>query len=148
MVTLQKLRKNIPYITSMLFVVLFVYAASSKLFDHQQFQIQLGQSTILTAYADTVAWIVPALELVLSFFLLFERYRLFALYACLGLMSMFTVYIILILNFSDFIPCSCGGVLENLDWSEHVVFNIFFMVLAFFSILELEKNRNFKPDMI
>ncbi|MEP2057667.1 MAG: MauE/DoxX family redox-associated membrane protein [Maribacter litoralis] len=148
MVTLEKLRKNIPYITSMLFVVLFVYAASSKLFDYQQFQIQLGQSTILTAYADTVAWIVPALELVLSFFLLFERYRLFALYACLGLMSMFTVYIILILNFSDFIPCSCGGVLENLDWSEHVVFNIFFMVLAFFSILELEKNRNFKQEMI
>ncbi|KKN82525.1 hypothetical protein LCGC14_0308210 [marine sediment metagenome] len=148
MVTLEKLRKNIPYITSMLFVVLFVYAASSKLFDYQQFQIQLGQSTILTAYADTVAWIVPTLELVLSFFLLFERYRLFALYACLSLMTMFTVYIILILYFSDFVPCSCGGVLENLSWKEHVVFNVLFIMFALFSILELEKRRNSKCEMI
>ena len=141
MVTLEKFRKNIPYITSMLFVVLFVYAASSKLFDYQQFQIQLGQSTILTAYADTVAWIVPTLELVLSFFLLFERYRLFALYA-------FTVYIILILNFSDFVPCSCGGVLENLSWKEHVVFNVLFIMFVLFSILELEKRRDSKCEMI
>ena len=61
---------------------------------------------------------------------------------------MFTVYIILILYFSDFVPCSCGGVLENLSWKEHVVFNVLFIMFALFSILELEKRRNSKCEMI
>ena len=63
-------------------------------------------------------------------------------------MTMFTVYIILILNFSDFVPCSCGGVLENLSWKEHVVFNVLFIMFVLFSILELEKRRDSKCEMI
>ena len=62
-----------------------------------------------------------------------------------ALMVMFTTYIIIILNFSDFIPCSCGGVLEDLSWSEHIVFNLFFIVLAILGILILEtKNQTRK----
>ncbi len=134
MIQLEKLKKNIPYIISMLFVLLFVYAASSKLMNYQQFKVQLGQSPILTAYAETVAWMVPLIELVFSFLLLFESYRLFALYASFGLMTMFTTYIILILNFSDSIPCSCGGVIDALGWNGHLYFNIFLMALALIGI--------------
>jgi hypothetical protein len=43
---------------------------------------------------------------------------------------MFTFYIVIILNFSSFIPCSCGGILEKLGWREHLIFNIFFLFLA------------------
>lgn len=135
MIRFERIKPYIPYVTSMLFVVLFVYAATSKLLDYQQFQVQLDQSPILNAYGDTVAWLVPVLELVVAFLLLFDKYRLFALYISLGLMSVFTTYILLILNFSDYIPCSCGGVLEDLGWTEHVVFNLVFMALAFFAIL-------------
>jgi hypothetical protein len=54
--------------------------------------------------------------------------RLKALYLSVGLMIVFTTYIILILNFSSFIPCSCGGILETLGWTEHLIFNLFFIV--------------------
>jgi hypothetical protein len=43
---------------------------------------------------------------------------------------MFTTYIIIILNFTSFTPCSCGGVLEDLGWTEHLIFNIAFIVLS------------------
>ncbi|MBO0322168.1 hypothetical protein J0X14_07665 [Muricauda sp. CAU 1633] len=125
----------LPYSVSILYVILFIYAATSKLWDFRQFKIQLGQSPVLTAYADWVAWHVPVTEYILAFLLLWETTRLKALYATLGLMTMFTTYIILVLNFSDYVPCSCGGVLEDLGWTEHIAFNLFFILMALSAIL-------------
>src|SRR5690606_7657944 len=54
---------------------------------------------------------------------------------------MFTAYIVIILNFTEFIPCSCGGVLEDLGWTEHLIFNIVFILLAAVGILLLQKQE-------
>jgi uncharacterized membrane protein YphA (DoxX/SURF4 family) len=125
----------------LLYIVLFVYAATSKLMDFQQFKVQLGQSPVLTAYADWVAWTVPLLEYLLALLLLVGHYRYIALYGAFGLMVMFTTYILVVLNFSDYIPCSCGGVLEDLGWTEHIVFNLVFIGLALLGILLAERER-------
>jgi hypothetical protein len=62
---------------------------------------------------------------------------------------MFTTYIFLILNFSDYIPCSCGGVLEKMGWTEHIVFNLIFIVIAAIGVFYLEMNRaTLKTDVI
>ncbi len=143
---LKKIRVWFHYTVSMLLAVLFVYAATSKLWDFQQFKVQLGQSPILTAYADWVAWLVPITEYVLALLLVMDSFRLSALYGAFGLMIVFTTYIILVLNFSDYVPCSCGGVLENLGWTEHIVFNLVFVVLSLIAILQLEKNP--KTDLL
>src|SRR5690606_28267369 len=45
------------------------------------------------------------------------------------------VYIAAILNLGVFIPCSCGGVLEKLGWTEHLVFNCVFVALALVGIV-------------
>ena len=140
----DKIRNWIPYTVSILLAILFIYAASSKLFDFQQFKIQLGQSPILTAYAHWVAWVVPMVEYVLALALILETFRLRALYGSFALMIMFTTYIVLVLNFSDYIPCSCGGVLEDLGWTEHIVFNLAFVLLAFVAILILEPKKTVK----
>lgn len=50
-------------------------------------------------------------------------------------------YIYLILNYSDFIPCSCGGISEKLSWTEHLVFNIGFIALALVAIVLTEKEK-------
>jgi uncharacterized membrane protein YphA (DoxX/SURF4 family) len=118
-----------------LVISLFVYAAVTKLLDYQKFRVQIGQSPLLTAFAGWVAWIVPAVELIISALLVTIRYRLIALYAAFGLMVMFTAYIIAITQFSDYIPCSCGGVLEKLNWTEHLVFNLVFVVLTLTAIV-------------
>ena len=62
--------------------------------------------------------------------LVWGRFRLIGLYAAFTLMTMFTVYIIAILQFSYKIPCSCGGILESMGWTEHLIFNIGFVLLA------------------
>jgi hypothetical protein len=55
---------------------------------------------------------------------------------------MFTAYIIAITKFSDYIPCSCGGVLQEMGWGEHLVFNICFVLLALAAILCYRKQEN------
>ena len=122
-------------IICLLFVVLFTYAAVSKLLEFEKFRAQLGQSPLLTAFADMVVWTIPAVELAISLLLFVPRFRLGALYASLSLMTLFTAYIVAILYFSPYVPCSCGGILEKLGWTEHLVFNLLFIALAIAGIV-------------
>ncbi|MDO6761883.1 hypothetical protein Q4566_16875 [Tamlana sp. 2_MG-2023] len=118
-----------------LFIFLFSYAAISKLLDYSLFKIQLGQSPLLTAFAGWVAWVIPSIELITVIMLVIPKLKLVALYGCLSLMSLFTWYIFAILNFSEYVPCSCGGILDKLGWQEHLVLNISFIILAIIGIL-------------
>lgn len=129
-----------------LFIVLFVYAAASKLADVEQFRVQIGNSPLLTDFAGVIAWIIPIGEIVVAIALAIPRLRLAALYAAFSLMIMFTAYIIIILNFADHVPCSCGGVLEKLGWTEHLIFNIVFVLLALVGIIILSKQGEIRQN--
>ena len=137
-----KIQKLFLETVCLLYVLLFVYAAVSKLLDFENFQIQLGQSPLLSAFAGWVSWLVPMIELIIVLFLLFPKWRAIALFAAFSLMIMFTTYIFIILNYSSFVPCSCGGILEKMGWTEHLIFNIFFVGLAVLGLV-LEKQQNY-----
>ncbi len=125
-------------IVSYLFILLFVYAAISKLMDFHNFRIQVAQSPLLTAFAGNIAVAVVSSELVISILLAIKGTRLIALYSALALMVMFSIYIYLVLNYSPYIPCSCGGILEEMGWTEHLYFNIIFCILAALAIYFIE----------
>ncbi|MGM0932681.1 MAG: MauE/DoxX family redox-associated membrane protein [Bacteroidota bacterium] len=131
----ENIRKRIIEVISYLFILLFIYAAVSKLIDVQQFRVQLGQSPMLSAYAHAIAWLVPLSEIAVSVILMIPKLRFWGFVAAFDLMLMFTTYIIIILNFTAFIPCSCGGVLESLGWTEHLIFNLLFILLAAYAAL-------------
>jgi uncharacterized membrane protein YphA (DoxX/SURF4 family) len=122
-------------IVSYLFVLLFLYAATSKVLDYENFRVQLAQSPLLSAFAGPVSWGVPLLETVISILLLTPGWRKAGLCASFGLMTMFTAYIYIILHFSAFVPCSCGGILEKMGWTQHLIFNAVFIALSAFAIL-------------
>lgn len=113
-----------------LFILLFMYAGLSKLLDYKQFVLQLGQSPMLTDVAVWVAWIIPLTEILISVLLVITKFRLAGLYAAFALMVVFTGYIILILHSGVHVPCSCGGILEELGWEEHLLFNAVFVLLG------------------
>jgi hypothetical protein len=120
---------------SCLLVLLFVYAAGSKLMDHTKFRVEIGKSPLLTAFAGLVAWAIPIIEMGIALLLSFTRTRLPGLYASFTLMVLFTVYIGWILRFSPYVPCSCGGVLQKLNWTTHLWFNIFFVGISALGVL-------------
>lgn len=128
-----------------LFVVLFLYTAISKLMEYDVFVEQLRESPIVGFAAVPVAIGLPLVEIALVAGLVIPRWRLRALYASTALMAAFTIYIIVLMNVADHLPCSCGGVLALLSWHEHIVFNLVFVVLGILGILlhrkELTTNR-------
>ncbi|OUL63441.1 MauE/DoxX family redox-associated membrane protein [Flavobacterium sp. AJR] len=123
-------RKVFLEIVCLLYVFLLVYAAMNKGLDFENFKVELGQSPLLSAFAGWISWAVLIVEFLIAILLLFPSTRIKALYAGFCLMTMFTAYIFIMLNYSSFLPCSCGGILEKMSWQEHLVFNIIFVVLA------------------
>lgn len=115
---------------SFLLIILFVYAAASKLLDYQKFTIQVGQSPLLTRFANVIPPIVIVSEILTSALLILPRFRSRGFLCAFFLMSSFSVYISVLLGFSDYVPCSCGGILENLGWAEHLIFNMVFALVS------------------
>ncbi|OXB07814.1 MauE/DoxX family redox-associated membrane protein [Flavobacterium pectinovorum] len=122
-------------IISCLYILLFVYAAVNKFIDFEGFQVQLAQSPLLSSFAGPISWLIPVSEVIIAGLLFSQKTRLTGLYLSFCLMVMFSIYIVIILNFSPFVPCSCGGILEKLGWKEHLLFNIAFCLIAIPGIL-------------
>jgi hypothetical protein len=125
-----KSKSVIIEIICLLYIFLLVYAAMNKGLDFENFKVELGQSPLLSAFAHWISWTVLIVEFAIAILLLFPRTRIMALHAGFCLMTMFTAYIFVILNYSSFVPCSCGGILEKMNWKEHLLFNIIFVALA------------------
>lgn len=133
-------RKNIIIIICYLYIFMLVYAATSKILDFENFKIQLGQSPLLSSFAGWITILVPVSEFMIAILLLIPKFRFIGLFASYFLMVLFTAYIYIILNYSAFIPCSCGGILEKMTWNQHLVFNIVFIVFAIVAILLTTKH--------
>lgn len=126
-----------------LFMILFIYAATMKLAEHDIFKAQIGKSPLIMSYADLFAWIVPLSEFLVVILLFIPRFVLLGLYGSFSLMFAFTLYILFILLFSPYVPCSCGGILNKMGWTEHLIFNIAFTILAIVGIaLHTRRSKN------
>ena len=132
-------RSTVVEIISSLLVLLLVYTAFSKLLDYNTFKLQLSKSPFITEFATIIAWALPSIEFLVAIALVFNRTRLLGLYASLFLMTMFAAYIYAMLNFSYYIPCSCGGVLTTMTWGQHLWFNLFFITISIIGILVQNK---------
>lgn len=126
----SNIKNTVIEVICLLYILLFVYAGMNKGLDFENFEAELGQSPLLSAYAQWISWFVIMMEFAIAVLLLFPKTRIKALYAAFCLMSMFTAYIFIMLNYSSFLPCSCGGILEKMSWQQHLVFNAVFVWLA------------------
>jgi len=129
-----------------LLILLFVYTAFSKLLDFQQFKIQLRLSPLVKNNAGFTSIALPLTELIVALLLFIPRTRLVGLYGSLVLMTGFTLYVAYILTLADWIPCSCGGVIKQLGWRDHLVFNIFFTLLSLAGVILEARRRKQKKD--
>lgn len=135
------MKKNtIVEIIASLLVFLFMYAALSKLLDFDKFKYQLGQSPFITGISRPAAWAIPFGELLVSLSLIIKRTRTIGLYLSFFLMLLFTGYIFLMLHYSPYLPCSCGGILSSMSWQQHFIFNLVFTAVSLLGIV-VHSNR-------
>lgn len=127
-----------------LYSILFLYTAISKWMDYSVFKEQIAASPILRPFAKAIAIGLPWTEVLVTLLLIIPKWRLKGLYASAFLMTAFTIYIIATLSFSEHIPCSCGGIIAQLSWTQHLIFNTAFIGLAITAIIltrKIERNQ-------
>lgn len=131
-----------------LLVFLFVYAAVSKLADVTTFTGDMNNQPLPAFLKPILVWAVPLTELIVVALLIFDITRLAGLYAALILMMAFTFYTtVVLLHFFAYIPCSCGGIIKNLSWQQHLVLNVFFVLISLIGILKYPlKTQHFKTE--
>jgi len=112
------------------FILLFLYTALSKLSEFALFRHFLRGSPLIAGNAKLVAVLVPTSEIVVSLLLFIPATRKQGLYASFGLMLVFTLYLAYMVLFVPTLPCSCGGGISQLNWQQHLAFNIFFTILS------------------
>lgn len=129
------MKANILLVCTFLVVLLFMYTATSKLLDMGRFAAELHNQPIPQTITPYLVWMIPSLEIIIAFLLIFEHTRLIGLCGSFMLMSVFTVYTALVLlRVFQRVPCSCGGVIRQLTWPGHLVFNICFVLISLIGI--------------
>ena len=127
-----------------LFILLFLYTGGMKLISHHNFYLALNDSPLMYRYSAIVSWIIPILELAIVACLTIPKLKKIGLYASLILMALFTIYVAYNVFFLTHMkrPCTCGGIIQDMSWSQHLVFNTVFTLLALLATLFYrQKNR-------
>ncbi|HRP30811.1 MAG TPA: hypothetical protein PKV73_02940 [Agriterribacter sp.] len=124
------MKKSIPEIIGGLLTLLFAYTAMSKLFTFHQFESVLHRSPVISNYSVLLAVLTLAMELVIVLLLLLPQTLRIGLIASVLLLTVFTAYLVFMVLTDSDLPCSCGGVIQQLGWRRHIVFNGFFILLG------------------
>ncbi|MRG48143.1 hypothetical protein GFS24_23690 [Chitinophaga sp. SYP-B3965] len=85
-------------IITALLVIVFVFAGTIALLNYGGFRDQLSGFPLTTDYAAGLAWRLPAFQLILSYFLLWPKTRVKAMYASFVLLFTIAVYMVLMIN--------------------------------------------------
>ncbi|MDX3917450.1 MULTISPECIES: MauE/DoxX family redox-associated membrane protein [Olivibacter] len=128
-------------VVAILLIALFGLTAFDKAIRFERFYSELGKSPFLMNYAFIIAIGTPLVELAVAVALSIDKTRLKGLYASVFLMSLFTAYIYMLVNYSYFTSCLCSAAVESLTWEEHLIFNIIFLILAITGVALQETNQ-------
>lgn len=129
--------------TCYLLAFLFIYAGVSKILDRSSFEAIMLQSPLVRKAAFLISWALPLIEILIAALLLIKKLRHTGLIFSLIALSAFTFYIGYLVLFVPSLPCSCGGVLKELSWGNHILFNLFFIILILFSLMPVSTNKIF-----
>ena len=128
-------RTTVPEIIACAFFLLFVYTAISKLIALDYYLYDLKRSPLIAPYASAIAILVPCCELLVAALLIPNKTRMYGFTGSLALMVLFTLYVAYVLTYTTKRPCTCGGIIRQLSWPNHLIFNIIFSILAITGII-------------
>lgn len=127
----EEVQSKIAEVISVIFIFVFTYTALNKFLSFSQFKSILQNLPLIGRLAPVTSVIIPSVEALISIFLIVPNTRKLALQVSAWLMILFTLYIAYMLASGSQLPCSCGGILKELSWKQHLALNIFLACLAF-----------------
>lgn len=144
-------KRNIASTGYIFLIILFMYACVTKLLERDLFYLNLLNSPILTIEKSWVAiasWLIPFMELFVVFLLVYPKTKVKGLYSSIGLLSLYTLYILTLLFIAPYRPCACGGIIDSFTWEQQLWFTLGCLSIAVLTLYlkkhvsnEIYKNR-------
>lgn len=130
---------------AVILIVLFGYTAISKIlaYDKFVFQLRLVQMPIVALLAPLSGVLVPAVEMIIVWMLCKDNLRIKGLYASFLLLLIFEIYITIMLLSGEKLPCTCGGIISQMGWKTHLIFNAIFMIISILPTIYKPKSQIF-----
>lgn len=121
-------------------LLVFLYTFYHKIIDLEVFEKQLLRSKLIFRYVGFLKYGIPFIELITVVILFFDRFILIGLYLSFSLLSLFTVYLVALNEFSLFYGCSCGGVFNELSFNDHLIVNLTLLIFNVIAIFLFKKS--------
>jgi hypothetical protein len=131
----SSLRYWFSEVVAALFVLLLLYTAISKFLDYKGFAKAMLHSPLIADFSQSLAYAIPTIEMAIVILLAIPLTRRHGLKVATGLMALFTSYVAYMLLASSKLPCTCGGIFEQLNWKEHLLLNSAFLMLGISSLI-------------
>lgn len=123
------------------YAFLYMYTGIDKLQHLQIFRDGIQYIPYFGKYATIIGWGIPILEILLAMLLVVPigRMRLWAIWGSTVLIATFTVFIGAMIVFAPDRLCHCGGVIASMGWTAHLVFNLVWLTLGIWSIIQYKQ---------
>lgn len=144
---LRSMRKKwVTTVVSACIIAILLYTGRDKLMNFPLTKLQMSESpwSLISKNNYFFAWAVPLVELVVCIMLIWLPFRKWGFIISLCLFASFSIYILTLMAFAQHLPCSCGGIISELSWSQHLVVNLVFGVLSYWGFsneLHYEKRQ-------
>lgn len=135
-------------VSKILLMLMFAYAGVFKIADTSLFASQMKESPLIpTLIIPSLSIGLPVFELLLAFLLIFDKYTPLSLVTSFITMLFFSLYLIMLVSLYEKAPCACGGILGKLGYTEHIIFNLFYLTISGLSIYFYDsKNEHSNPQ--
>jgi len=126
-------------VISFVMMTLMLYAGTVKLLNVPLFKEQMSKSPLIPEILiPYIGYLLPLAEILIALLIIIKRTTRMGLLLSFIVMLMFTFYLIFLTSLFENVPCSCGGILGQMSYTVHIIFNISFTILAWmgFSLYE------------
>ena len=130
---------GLSFIVHYFYVFLFAYTGYSKLNDIEAFTKGVRRIPFFGHFPELIAWGIPTLELLLAICMILPIRKLqrLSFRASVSLMAVFTLYLLGMVTLVKEKLCHCGGVIESMGWTQHLVFNFIVLLLGIWAIRKI-----------
>jgi len=126
-----KEKKRLLEILASLIVLLFSYASLYKWFYFSDFIKEMNKQPLPKSWTPYLVRTIPAVEIAAAVLLCFRVSRLWGFLLSSLVMLTFSAYTMIILAHGfSYIPCSCGGIIEDLTWGQHLLLDNSFLLIS------------------
>ncbi len=139
---------NISHIYRMIIILLLALwlpVTIDKILDFSAFQSGILNQPFPDLLGYILIYLLPVLEIATVATLVVSRFQKLGLTMSISLLTAFSTYIaIALLGTWEQLPCGCGSVINGMNWMQHLILNLTFLILSVWGLYLWKKQRGSK----